>query len=76
MELADHHTSRHPYDQMKVDDRRTTILDDIDFETSVDTPYQQGYQLQLWVYETSNSNITVAERLEKANWTIERLESL
>ena len=35
-----------------------------------------GNQLQLWVYETSNASITIAERLEKANWEAERLERL
>jgi hypothetical protein len=35
-----------------------------------------GNQLQLWAYETSNASITIAERLEKANWEAERLERL
>jgi hypothetical protein len=35
-----------------------------------------GSQLQLWAYETSNASITIAERLEKANWEAERLERL
>jgi hypothetical protein len=26
------------------------------------------YQLQQWVYSTSNANITFAERLERAKW--------
>jgi hypothetical protein len=38
--------------------------------------YHNGYHLQLWVYETSGANMTVAERLEKSKWEAERLERL
>jgi hypothetical protein len=30
--------------------------------------------LQRWIYETSNANITFAERLEKSNWDSSRME--
>jgi hypothetical protein len=33
-------------------------------------------QLQQWAYETSNSNLTVAERFEKGNWEKQRRENL
>jgi hypothetical protein len=29
------------------------------------------YQLQHWAFETSNTNITLAERLEKSKWKYE-----
>jgi hypothetical protein len=32
--------------------------------------------LQRWVYETSNANITFAERLEKSNWEGARMQKL
>jgi hypothetical protein len=32
--------------------------------------------LQRWAYETSNANITFAERLEKTNWEGSRMERL
>ncbi|KAH6716808.1 hypothetical protein BKA61DRAFT_572878 [Leptodontidium sp. MPI-SDFR-AT-0119] len=34
------------------------------------------YQLGLWTYETSSESITIAERLEKSNWTCAREERL
>ena len=73
---ADHQASKDLYDQMNVDDREIAHTSDIDFEASDHVLYQEVHQLQLWAYETSNRNITVAERLEKANWTMERLERL
>jgi hypothetical protein len=73
---GDRQASKDPYDQMNVDDRGIAHASDIDFVTSDHALYQEGHQLQLWVHETSNRNITVAERLEKANWAMERLERL
>ena len=37
---------------------------------------ENASQLIIWVYDTSNSNLTVAERLEKSRWEAERLESM
>ena len=34
------------------------------------------YELGLWAYETSDANVTLAERLEKRNWEAERLQRL
>lgn len=46
-----------------------TCMDyDFSLETTREKVNQDDHQLQLWAYETSNANITVAERLEKANW--------
>ena len=33
-------------------------------------------QLHQWAYETSNANLTIAERFEKRNWETERREKL
>jgi hypothetical protein len=33
-------------------------------------------QLQRWVYESGNANLTFAEKMEKSNWENERLEKL
>ncbi len=46
--------------------------------TAVDqhTGTTKGYQLEQWAYQTSNANITVAEKFEKSNWEAERLERL
>ena len=33
-------------------------------------------QLQKWLYEVSNANMTTAERLEKSRWEVKRLERL
>jgi hypothetical protein len=33
-------------------------------------------QVQNWLYETSNTNITLAERLEKMKWETKRYEKL
>ena len=58
---------------------------DQQFITFSDTPirydtssnYQENQvQLQQWAYQTSNSHLTVAERLEKGNWETKRHERL
>jgi hypothetical protein len=55
------------------------------FITCSDTPIQYDtssnyqdnqVQLQQWAYQTSNSHLTVAERLEKSNWETKRHEKL
>lgn len=46
-----------------------------DFGTT-DNIYGNEHQLSMWAYETSDENITVAEKFEKANWEAERLERL
>jgi hypothetical protein len=33
-------------------------------------------QLMKWAYETSSANMTLAERLEKSRWELERVERL
>jgi hypothetical protein len=33
------------------------------------------YQLQQWAFETSNANITLAERLEKSKWNYESVSN-
>jgi hypothetical protein len=48
----------------------------IDIETTDNATYTDEYQLQIWAYETSDAEMTVAERLEKANWEAGRLERL
>jgi len=39
-------------------------------------PTPSRHLLQRWVYETSNINITFAERLEKSNWEATRMQRL
>jgi hypothetical protein len=40
------------------------------------TPSTNCHQLQRWVYETSNANVTFAERIEKSNWQTTKLQRL
>jgi hypothetical protein len=35
-----------------------------------DQTEQEQYQLQIWVYETSNMNLTFVERLERMKWEV------
>ena len=42
----------------------------------VSSHQKSRYQLELWVYETCHSKISLAERLEKSNWEVDRLEKL
>lgn len=76
MENPGHQTADYPFHRVIVDDRTNTDRIDTDLETSSHTANQGGHQLQLWAYEASNTNITVAERLERANWVAERTERL
>jgi hypothetical protein len=39
-------------------------------------PTPSRHLLQRWAYETSNINITFAERLEKSNWETTRMQRL
>ena len=48
----------------------------IDSGTTGNTVSRNAPQLQFWAYEISNTTITIAERLEKANWEAEKLERL
>ena len=75
MENAGHQTADYTFHRVIVDDTDTDRVD-TDLETSSHTANQGGHQLQLWAYETSNTNITVAERLERGNWVAERIERL
>jgi hypothetical protein len=36
----------------------------------------EKFQLQIWVYESGNANLTFAEKMEKSNWENGRLENL
>ncbi|CZR62518.1 uncharacterized protein PAC_12415 [Phialocephala subalpina] len=50
---------------------------DIDNEGTEDTERRHGsVLLQCWVYETEDSRLTFAEKLEKFNWETSRLEKL
>jgi hypothetical protein len=37
---------------------------------------KEKFQLQRWVYESGNANLTFAEKMEKSNWENRRLEKL
>ena len=44
--------------------------------TKVASHQKSRYQLELWAYETCHSKMSFAERLEKSNWEVDRLEKL
>jgi hypothetical protein len=78
-----HHTDHSQYSPTPT--ASTWGTSDQHFITSSDTPIQYDtssnyqdnqVQLQQWAYQTSNSHLTVAERLEKANWQTKRDERL
>lgn len=78
-----HHTDRSQYSPNPT--ASTWGTSDQYLITSSDTPIQYDtssnlqdsqVQLQQWAYQTSNSHLTVAERLEKANWETKRHERL
>jgi len=39
-------------------------------------PTESTSQLLIWIYQTDISKLTLAEKLEKANWECARLEKL
>jgi hypothetical protein len=69
------HEQRQSYPPLSVDCKSGTPHFRID-RLEERTPSINQHLLQRWVYETSNANITFAERLEKSNWEGARMQKL
>ncbi|PVH83345.1 hypothetical protein DL98DRAFT_585636 [Cadophora sp. DSE1049] len=54
--------------------RRLATVDH--FTTKVSKHQRSQYQLEQWAYENCHSKMSLAERLEKSNWEVDRLEKL